>query len=209
MTATRTFRSKWGLGVLFSLLFWISTSVVLGSPVGLASGGLEKRKPPFPSLQDCQSKFTAPPQDKAMYFTGLKTRKDINAAKKYAENHGLVHVGLSYPTSFTDPGQYDGTDDERKTFQKSFSLVYAQGTMGIAYLMIDDDKTPAEDSIFQSVEFPAMRDGAKVSKILRFPKTSSDPTKSTNEYWPDDQGAAELDSQEEPPSKRFWSIDDE
>ena len=53
-----------------------------------------------------------------MYFTGLKTRKEINAAKSYAVKYGLVHVGLSYPTSFTDPGQYDGTDDERTTFQK-------------------------------------------------------------------------------------------
>ena len=61
-----------------------------------------------------------------MYFTGLKTRKDINAAKKYATDHGLMHVGLSYPTSFTDPGQYDGTEEEKKARQKAFPQVYAQ-----------------------------------------------------------------------------------
>ena len=32
--------------------------------------------------------------------------------------------------------------------------------MGIAYLLIDDDKEPADTSIFMSVEFPAMKDGA-------------------------------------------------
>ncbi|KAM0805126.1 hypothetical protein BDR22DRAFT_969348 [Usnea florida] len=209
MVATQVFGSKRGLAILLSLLFWLSASIVLASPVGFGSGELEKRKPSYPTLQECQNKFTAPAQDKAMYFTGLKTRRDINAAKKYATDHGLVHVGLSYPTSFTDPGQYDGTEEEKKAFQKAFSLVYAQGTSGIAYLLIDDDKSPADDSSFQSVEFPAMRDGAKVSKILRFPKTASDPTKSTNEYWPDDQGAADLDSEEDPPSKRFWSRGDE
>lgn len=210
MVASQVFGSKRGLAIILSLLFWISSSVVLSAPVGFTTGDLEKRKPSFPSLEDCQNKFTAPAANTAMYFTGLKTRKDINAAKKYATDHGLVHVGLSYPTSFTDPGQYEGTDAEKTSFQKAFSQIYAEETSGIAYLYIDDDKSPAADSIFQSVEFPAMRDGAKVTKILRFPKTSDDPTGSTNEYWPDDQGAAELDNEEGPgASKRFWPAGDE
>ena len=205
MVATQTFGSKRGLAILLSLLFWLASSVVLASPVGL--GELEKRdKPPFPSLQDCRDKFTAPAQDTAMYFTGLKKRKEINAAKKYAVDHGLVHVGLSYPPSFTDAGQYDGSDEDKRNFQIAFSQVYAEGTTGIAYLMIDDDKEPKADSIFNAVEFEAMKNGAKVTKILRFPKTADDPTKSTNEFWPDDQGAANADAVE-PPSKRFWSAD--
>lgn len=195
MVAAQTpFGSKRGFAMLLSLLFWLAASVVVASPVGL--GDLEKRepKPAFPSLQDCRDNFTAPAQDKAMYFTGLKKRKDINAAKKYAVDHGLVHVSLSYPTSFTDVGQYEGSNEDQRNFQKAFSQVYAEGTTGIAYLMIDDDKEPAADSIFNTVEFEAMKNGAKVSKILRFPKTADDPTKSTNEFWPDDQGAADLDA---------------
>ena len=133
-----------------------------------------------------------------MYFTGLKARKDINNAKKYAVDHGLVHVSLSYPTTFTDPGNYEGSDEEKRSFQVAFSQVYAEGTTGIAYLMIDDDKEPAADSIFNTVEFEAMKNGAKVTKILRFPKTADDPTKSTNEFWPDDQGAADADAVEPP-----------
>lgn len=199
MVAIQSFGSKRGLALLLTLLLWISASVVLATPVGLASTGLEKRKPPFPSLQDCKDKFTAPAKNKAMYFTGLKARKDINAAKKYAEDHDLVHVSQSYPTSFTNPGEYDGTDEERRTFQKNFSKLYAEGTEGVAYLLIDDSKSPADDSIFNTVEFPAMRDGAKVSKILRFPITSTDPKNSEKEFWPDDAGAACLDYEGPPP----------
>ena len=201
MVAAQTFGSKRGLAILLSLLLWLATSVVIASPIG--PGDLEKReKPSFPSLQDCRDKFTAPAQDKAMYFTGLRSRKDINAAKKYAVDHGLVHVSLSYPTSFTDPGQYKGSDEDKRNFQKAFSQVYAEGTTGIAYLMIDDDKEPAADSIFTTVEFEAMKNGAKVTKIMRFPKTADDPTKSTNEFWPDDQGAANADAVE-PPSEKI------
>ena len=196
-----TFRGpKRQLALLFSLLLWISASIVLANPIGLApASGLEKRKDAFPSLDLIKSKFTAPDKDKAMYFTGLKTRKDINAAKKYATDHGLTHVGLSYPTSFTDPGQYDGSDDDRRKFQENFSRVYAEGTTGIAYLLIDDGKQPADDSIFQTVEFPAMRDGAKVTKILRFSKDESNPENSEKQYWPDDAGAACLDYEGPPP----------
>lgn len=206
MLSTQTFGSKKGFAILLSLLFWLTTSVVLASPVGSphSAGALQRRKPAFPSIQDCRDKFSAPAKDKAFYFTGLKTRKAINAAKKYANDHGLVHVAQSYPTSFTDPGQYDGSDEERRNFQKAFSQVYAEGTTGIAYLLIDDDKQPAEDSIFQTVEFPAMRDGAKVTKILRFPMSSDDPTNSDNEFWPDDKGASEVDSIGEEKLKRFW-----
>ena len=208
MAVIESIGPKRRLALLFSFLLWISASIVLATPIGLASPNLEKRKPSFPSLDDCKKKFTAPAKDTAMYFTGLKTRTDINGAKKYATDHGLVHVGLSYPDGFTNPNQYDGTDDERRKFQENFSRLYAQGTEGIAYLLIDDDKQPADDSIFQTVEFPEMRDGAKVSKILRFPKSNNDPKNSDNEYWPDDAGAACLDYQGPPPcpSKRKRSI---
>ena len=58
--------------------------------------------------------------------------------------------------------------------------------------MLDDGKSPAADSIFQTVEFPAMRDGAKVAKILQFPFSNppDDPTTVTKRFWPDDEGAA-------------------
>jgi hypothetical protein len=189
--------SNKGLGSIKSLVFflplllWLFASVVNAAPLG-EPAELAKRKPAFPSLDDCKAKFTAPPKDKSLYFTGLKTRKDINTAKKYATDHGLVHVGLSYPTGFTDPGNYDGTDADKRTFQENFSKLYAEGTTGDAYLMLDDGKTPASDSIFLTVEFPAMRDSAKTTKILQFPFTNppDDPTKVTKRFWPDDSGAA-------------------
>ncbi|KAG6985273.1 hypothetical protein G7Y79_00146g102160 [Physcia stellaris] len=153
-------------------LLLLLSSIVQASPVPTPND-LARRKPSFPSLDDCKAKFTAPPKDKSLYFTGLKARKDVNKAKKYAEDHGLVHVSQSYPAQFTDPGQYDGTDAERRAFQENFSRLYAEGTTGDAYLMLDDGKSPAADSIFQTVEFPAMRDGAKVAKILQFPFSES------------------------------------
>ncbi len=199
MAAIQSFGSKRGLALLLSFFLWLSASVVLATPIGLASPDLEKRKPPYPSVQDCKDKFTAPPKDKAMYFTGLKTRKDINSAKKYAVDHDLVHVGLSFPETFTNPGNYEGTDEERRTFQENFSRLYAEATEGIAYLLIDDDKSPAGDSIFETVEFAAMRDGGKVSKILRFSSDEKNPANSDQQYWPDDAGAACLDYQGPPP----------
>lgn len=179
------------LALLLPLFLFLLSSIVQASPL-TAPNNLARRKPPFPSLDDCKAKFTAPPKDKSLYFTGLKTRKDVNKAKKYAEDHGLVHVSQSYPKQFTDPGQYDGTDEEKRTFQENFSRLYAEGTTGDAYLMLDDDKNPAGDSIFQTVEFPAMRDGAKVDKILQFPFTNppDDLKTVTKRFWPDDDGAA-------------------
>jgi hypothetical protein len=120
-----------------------------------------------------------------MYFTGLRTRKDINTAKRYAEEHGLTHVSKVYPVGFTDLGGYSGTDEEKRQFQKDFSKVYAEKTSGTAYLMIDDDKEPASDSIFYTVEFKAMKDGGQVDKILRFPFTNppADPKSATKVYW--------------------------
>ena len=97
-------------------------------------------------------------------------------------DHGLVHVGLSYPDGFTNPAQYDGTEAERRTLQERFSRLYAQANTGIANLLIVDDKEPASDSILLTVELPPMRDGAQVTKILRFPITSTEQIGSNNEY---------------------------
>ena len=124
---------------------------------------------------------------------------------------GLVHVGLSYPTRWTNPGQYTGTQDEQRKWQENFSRLYAEGTSGDAYLMMDSNKSPVSDSIFGTVEFPAMRDGGKVSKILQYnftnpPETPQDTTK---RFWPDDAGASMLTP---PPAggrkmaKRFWPV---
>ena len=120
-------------------------------------------------------------------------------------DHGLVHVGLSYPDGFTNPAQYDGTEAERRTLQENFCRLYAQAATGIA-----DDKEPASDSIFLTVELPPMRDGAQVTRLLRFPITSTAQTGSNNEYWPDDKGASEIDNEGASGStKRFWSAGSE
>ena len=128
----------------------------------------------------------------------------------FCVDHGLVHVGLSYPDGFTNPAQYVGTEAERRTLQEKISRLYAQATTGITNLLIADDKEPASDSIFLTVELPPMRDGAQVTKILRFPITSTDQTGSNNEYWPDDKGASEIDNEGASGStKRFWSAGSE
>ena len=177
-----------GLLVLLPLLFWLFTSVVQASAIPPPTF----IKPKLPSLEDCRGKITAPGKDTLMYFTGLKTRKDINTAKKYAEDHGMTHVSKVYPDGFTDPNRYEGTDEEKRQFQKDFSQVYAEKTTGTAYLMLDDDKEPASDSIFYTVEFKAMKDGGHVDKILRFPFTSppDKPKDSTKKYWEKSSDAA-------------------
>lgn len=186
MVALDGFKGR--LALLVSLLLWISASVVLANPIGLpttdAENDLEKRiKPKFPSLDDIKGKFTAPPKDTAFFFTGLN-RQGVKEAKEYAEKHGLHHVGQSYPDRFTNPGEYDGSAKERREFQENFSRVFAEGTTGVAYLLIDNNKEPKDDSIFKTVEFPALRDGGKVPKIVRFNDKVGDPKGSDKQFWP-------------------------
>ncbi|KAL8637005.1 MAG: hypothetical protein Q9226_009172, partial [Calogaya cf. arnoldii] len=129
----------------------------------------------FPTLQECRDKITPPVKDKAMYFTGLPF-KDVKKAKRYAESHGLTHRKL-----------YDGDDNASGQFLRDFLQAYAEKTEGIAYLMLDDDKNAADDSIFYAVEFETMKNGGHVDKILQFPfndgKGIDDPTKATKIYW--------------------------
>ncbi|KAL8823309.1 MAG: hypothetical protein Q9191_005974 [Dirinaria sp. TL-2023a] len=172
------------LALLIPLFLILLSSIVQASPV-IPPNNLAHHKPGFPSLDNGKAKFKAPPKDKSLYFTGLKKRSDVNKAKKYAEDHGLVHVSQSYPPHFTDPGQYEGTDAEKRTFQENFSRLYAQHTTGDGYLMLDTHKNPAAGSIFQTVEFPAMKNGGKVDKILQFPFTNppDNPTTVTKKFW--------------------------
>ena len=44
-----------------------------------------------------------------------------------------------------------------------------------------------------------MKDGAKVTKILRFNDKDDSPKNSEKQFWPDDAGAACLDYQGPPP----------
>lgn len=190
------------LMILVSLLLWLSAANALALPQEGAP--FEDDTPvdtgsPFsptlkklPSLDDCRNTITAPAKDSSLYFTGLRTRKDINTAKRYAESKSLAHVSKVYPTGFTDLGGYEGTDDEKRQFQKDFSQAYAEKTSGTAYLMIDDGNEPASDSIFYTIEFKAMQDSGKVDKIIRFPFSSppDDPKSATKEYWTKPAGAA-------------------
>lgn len=150
-------------------------------------------KDSFPSFEDCRNKLISPGKDKAMYFTGLSSFKDVKKAKQYAISHGLTHVTASYPNKFTDKGQYEGDEAQFRQFQKDFSRAYAQKTEGVAYLMLDDGKEPAEESIFYSVEFEAMKKGGHVDKIIRFSFTDRDnvaePTKETKIYWEKPDGS--------------------
>lgn len=49
---------------------------------------------------------------------------------------------------------------------------------------------PGDESIFKNIELPALKAGGKVTKIIRFPPSSDDPTKSDNEFWSPAQEAA-------------------
>ncbi|KAL8864785.1 MAG: hypothetical protein Q9174_007222 [Haloplaca sp. 1 TL-2023] len=156
-----------------------ATPIAQGYPVALARD--------FPSLQECRDKINPPGKDQAMYFTGLASYKDVKKAKKYAIDHGLTHVTDRYGTGFADRGQYDGTDEQYRQFQKDFSRAYAEKTAGIAYLMLDDNKNADPQSIFYSVELEAMKNGGHVDKILQFDYNNGngigDPTKATKIYW--------------------------
>lgn len=129
-----------------------------------------------------------------MYFTGLGDgKKASNDAKKYAESKGLTHVSACYKDGFTDPKRYlNGNDaDAARAFMKAFSKVYGEKTTGKAYLMIEDGKTPDPGSIFEHIEFQAMKDSGKVEVIYRFPPGADDPRASTNEYWRRPAGAVQ------------------
>ena len=52
--------------------------------------------------------------------------------------------------------------------------------------MIDDDKETDKNSIFNT--------RTKVTKIMQFPKTANNPTKPSNEFWPNNKGAANADA---------------
>lgn len=122
----------------------------------------------------------------SIFFTSLITRKEINAVKKYAEDHGLTYVTIVYnPKTFTDTGNYEGTDVEKFQFQKDFSAVYAENTKGTAYLMMDLSKKPKAASIFYSVEFPAMVASGEVDKVvwLDINNKPDDPTSIATTWW--------------------------
>lgn len=145
-----------------------------------------------PSIGDCRGAITAPPKDSSMFFTGLRSNTDINVAKDYAEDHGLAHVSLAYPAHFTQLDAYDDSPDALEQFQKDYMQVFAEKSSGTAYLMMQDGSEPRSDSIFKTVELPAVENGAQVGKILRlsFASPPDDPTVSNMTYWTKSSDAA-------------------
>lgn len=136
-----------------------------------------------------------------MYFTGLKSRADVNKAKAWALDHGLTHVTNCYPSGFTDKGNYKKDENAFGQFLKDFSLAYAERTEDIAYLMLDPDKNPTSNSIFYAVQFEAMKKGGLIDKIVQIPFTNrndvTDPakdTKHTRKYWERATNAAATDA---------------
>ena len=186
--------TKQSLTLLLPLLLWLFATSIQASPIADPLFGPVPViiKPKFPSKSDCESKIKTVDKDKSMYFTGLKTRGEINTAKKYATDHGLIHVSSVYPDGYTDVNRYEGSDDEKRAFQEAFSQVYAEKTSGTAYLMLDDGQDPADTSIFKTIEFKAMKDGGHVDKILRFPYNNppDDPKSSNSEFWKKDGASA-------------------
>ncbi|MCJ1324015.1 hypothetical protein MMC10_000677 [Thelotrema lepadinum] len=203
------------LFILFSWILLLSVSnksVVLGNPVplivkpqvalqpatvkledtkkpDLSSDKATTAKDPYPSLAECRKRFKVPAtakDDNYFYFSGLQTNTEIDSAKKYASDHGLVHVGMFYPEGWTRPKRYQGTPEELRQWQKDFSQVYAEATQGKkAYLMTKDYNEPAGDSIFKTVEFQAMKDKTKIEEIvwLDFKAPSDKPTEVKKTWW--------------------------
>lgn len=185
MAAFRFRLSPVGLLVILSSILLLASSVLAAPSPSPAK--LVARKDKYPSKEDCEShlKKDEPAKDTSIFFTGL-AKKAMNEVKTYAVDHGLTHVTNVYtPKQFTNVGEYEGTDEERRAFQEAFSAVYAEHTSGKAYLMMDLEKKPKKDSIFYSVEFPALRDGGDVSEIiwLDINNKPDDPTKETKTWW--------------------------
>ncbi|KAL8762799.1 MAG: hypothetical protein Q9184_001281 [Pyrenodesmia sp. 2 TL-2023] len=183
MAPDRISQAQQGFLLLLPLLLWLLALPTIATPV---IGVIPAVLPKLPSLGDCRSRITVPDKDKSLYFTALKPgREEPNKAKAYGESHGLTHVSRVYPQHFTEINRYSGSAKEKRQFQMDFSQVYAERTSGIAYLMLDDGKNAAPESIFYSIEFEKMKHGGRVDKILRIPFTNppDDPTKSNEEYW--------------------------
>lgn len=136
-------------------------------------------------MNDCRNLITAPPRDSSMFFTGLRSNSEINIAKGYAESHGLAHVSRAYPTGFTNLLAYEDSPDALAQFQRNYMQVFAEKSSGTAFLMLLDDTTPAADSIFSTIELPALEHAAQVDKIFRlsFANPPEDPTTSKETIW--------------------------
>ena len=168
-------------------------------------------KEPFPSMEDCRRKFKVPAaatDDTYLYFSGFRTKKEMNAVKKYAVDHGLVHVGQFYPNDWTSQNRYEGTDAQRYQWQKDFSQVYAESTKGSkAYLITKNNNEPNEDSIFKSIEFLAMRDRTQVAEIIWLDANlKENPTDVTKTWWTRD-GASSKNPPKNPPKSASNSCD--
>ena len=184
-TSTKPLGSFKGLALLLPLFLWLLATVVHSSPLAIPDNEIEiVKRTPFPSLQQCKDAFKAPPKDEALYFTGLPTVSDWNKIKKYATDHGLVHVGNSYPDGWTESKNYQGTKEEEREWQKNFCKLYADATKGTAYLVKERNFIPAKDSIFDEVEAPALKNGGNVDEIVLLPfKHLPDDPKKEKELW--------------------------
>ena len=138
-----------------------------------------------PNLDDCRKSITAPPRDSSLFFTGLRSNSEINIAKGYAEAHGLTHVSRAYPVGFTNLLAYEDSPEALAQFQRDYMQVFAEESSGRAFLMIPDGSEPRTDSIFSTVELPAVIHANQVDVIVRlsFGSPPDDPNTSQLAYW--------------------------
>lgn len=180
--------------VLISFLYFLSAVLALalpqdGQPFVEYDTELEAkhhhRTHKIPTLGQCRDAVTAPPQDGSLFFTGLRSNAEINVAKGYAESHGLTHVSKAYPDGFTNLYRYKAKPERLVQFQKDYMQAFAEESSGTAYVMMFDNTEPSPDSIFSTIELPALQNSAQVDKIVRLSYFTppDDPSTSTDVIW--------------------------
>ena len=134
---------------------------------------------PFPSRQECYNaiKPGSPPNDTAFFWTGLNRYSDQMRVKLYAHMYGLIH--FESKDAWDDPGfidsysyglPEDADEDEWRQaierFGEDYSWAFSAHATGTAYLMMPYDTQPSPISNFWQVQWPALRDNARITKIV-------------------------------------------
>lgn len=137
---------------------------------------IERRKPPFPSRQQCLDALRpgCPPKDKTVYWTGLPTSSftyfmHLSAIDYWADEYDFATFSderLWDPPLFTEKSQYSGTKDQSRQFTDHAVEAFSRGTQGKVYLFMPYDTAPYVNGRFWNIEWPIFRDGGLVTEIL-------------------------------------------
>lgn len=179
------------------------------STLGTPSANFVSARAPQPdvpkSKADLEKNYykSGPPKDKSCFFTGMdvnngkKPKQNTNEAKKQCKDVGLTTLDQIWnKNNIVQRGEWNKpTNDQYNDLIVWISEIFAEKTSGHAYLLIDKDTKPKDNSIFYSNEFKAMKDGDKVDKIMQVDfkygekPTLPDASKDDHVWWK--KGAAD------------------